>query len=987
MVKSKNGDIDVYSEFQFDKLMRQRIREVLIVCSDYDHFMLEEDGRIEETLFQEYVSLNLRYPPQFTQVSTAGEAVEKLKIKKFDLVIEMLSVGSSTAIKLVEHIKSEYPEKPVVLLTSVSTEETKRVMKIDDLSSFDYLFSWQGNSNIMLAMVKILEDRMNAEHDINKIGVQCIILVEDSVRFYSSYLPVMYESLIRQAHNAMTEGLNEWQQTIRMRGRPKILMARSYEEAIYLYEKYKDNILGVISDISYYRNGEIDNDAGFKFCSHIKNNRKDIPILLQSYDTTQKKKAINNGAAFINKQTKTLLKELEYYIKTNYGFGNLVLKDPETGRSISYVRNLRELQYELETLNNESFAYHASRKDFSKWLMARSLFKLALQIRNATIEDTGDIEGMRKFILKSIKKYRTTQSKRVIAEYDRFRFDELSFFSRMGKGSLGGKGRGLAFINQHLQRHAHLLEYDNINISIPRTIVVTTQVFDDFMRHNDLFFTALNETDDNKILTAFINGEIPLQYHNDFEVILDRIRKPIAVRSSSLLEDSHHQPFAGIYKTYMLSNCVDDIEKRKKDLFSAIKAVYASTYLQHSKAYMRSTNNIVEDEKMAVIIQEITGKAYGEYFYPHISGVGRSLNYYPIAPAKTTDGIVDIAFGLGETVVNGKKTLRFSPAYPKKIIQLANPADAIKETQQEFFAIKLVDDEFNPLEPDQDYVVSMNISDVEHNGSLKNLVSTYDFENNRLRDGGNRNGRKVLTFSGVLKHESFPLAEITRKLLELSADAMNVPVEIEFAVNMDTAEDEPANFSLLQIRPIVENFESSDTKINSPFPENTIIYSEKALGNGLYNDISDIVVIRSDKFDRARTIEMGKELDIINKEFEEEGRDYILIVHGRLGSTDPWLGIPISWPSISKAKIIVESGTKDFRVEPSQGTHFFQNITTLGYAYITINPDIGDGLFGTEQLEKLSASSERQFFKTIHFDKPLIIKIDGKTNKALIYHE
>ena len=970
--------------FSFQELMSQRVREVLLVCSDYDRFMLEEDGRIEEQLFQEYVSLSLRYPLQFTHVSTAGEAIKNLNERTFDLVIVMLSVGDSTAVDLAEEIKSKFPRKPVVLLTPVSTKETLRILRLNELRAVDYIFSWQGNSNIMLAMVKLLEDRLNAEHDIRELGVQCIILVEDSVRYYSSYLPVIYESLIRQAHNAMTEGLNEWQQTLRMRSRPKILLARNYEEAVELFERYKNNILGVISDIAYDMNGKTSNEAGFALCRHIRSAQMNIPILLQSSSSSSRDEAVRNGAAFLYKQTKTLLKELEYYIKTNYGFGDFIFKDPSTGRSTGYVRNLRGLQHGLATLNDESFTYHTERNDFSRWLMARSLFSLAIKIRDVSLEDTGDIQGMREFIINSIKAYRTNLGKGVIAEFDRFRFDELSFFSRIGNGSLGGKGRGLAFINQQLKKHEDLLDFDGVSISIPRTIVLTTEVFDDFMKHNDLYTRALNEISDSEILQAFLSGSIPEKYHTDLETILEEITEPIAVRSSSLLEDSHHQPFAGIYKTYMLSNRNADFQVRRNELFMAIKAVYASTYYGHSKTYMKSTNNIVEEEKMAIIIQEVAGTAYGNRFYPNIAGVGRSLNYYPIGPEAPEDGVVDAAFGLGKTVVDGGTSLRFCPAYPKKIIQLTDPATALRSTQQKFFVINLDGKEFRPDRPDTTYIVPHEISEAEKDESLKMLVSTYDFENNRLRDGGGRPGKKVLTFAGILKYNSFPLAEILRTLLRIGSDAMNVPIEIEFAVNLDTPEGEPAVFSFLQIRPIVENFENSDTVIEAPDAESTIVYSEKALGNGRYDDIRDIVYLKPECFDRSKTKEMGIELNEINRKYLDRDENYILVVRGRLGSTDPWLGIPLAWPAISKAKIIVESGTREFRVEPSQGTHFFQNITSLGCGYLTINPDLGDGVFNIDKLDKFKISSEHRFFKTARSEEPLVVKINGRSGKALI---
>ncbi|HAK45843.1 MAG TPA: phosphoenolpyruvate synthase [Spirochaeta sp.] len=970
--------------FPFENLMSCRISEILIVCSDYDHFMLESDGRIDELLFQEYVSLSLRYPPKFTHISSSDGALRLLTEKNYDLIIVMLSVGGSSAEDLAERIKSDYPHKPVILLSPVSTKETMRILRIKELRALDYVFSWQGNANTMLAMVKLLEDKMNAEYDVSRLGVQCIILVEDSMHYYSSYLPVIYASLIRQAHNAMTEGLNEWQQTIRMRGRPKILLARNYEEAIALFDEYRDNLLGVISDIEFHREGNLDKEAGYALCKHIHSKTGNIPILLQSSRSAYNSCSDCSGVAFLDKHTKTLLKDLEFYIQTNYGFGDFVFKEPMTGESTGVAKNLRELQYGIAKLSDTSFSYHVLRNDFSRWLMARSLFNLAKQIRDISLEDTGDMKGMRKFISNSIKSYRTNMGKGVIAEFDRNRFDELSYFTRIGNGSLGGKGRGLAFVNQQLHEHENLLDFPDVNIAIPRTIVLTTEMFDDFMLHNDLHNAALKNTDDAELLQIFLKAEIPDSYLPDLEAILREIEAPLAVRSSSLLEDSHYQPFAGIYSTYMLSNIDESLKVRKEELFTAIKAVYASTYYQHSKLYMKSTNNIVEEEKMAVVIQEVAGNTYKNRFYPNISGVARSLNFYPIGPEKPEDGIVDAAFGLGKTVVDGGTVLRFCPAYPRKIIQLTDPQTALRSTQKEFYSLNLDRKHFDPAKPEKCYLVSESIEKAEDDGSMTQLVSSYDFQNNRLRDGSSRAGRKVLTFAGVLKYNSFPLAEIISRLLKIGREAMNVPIEIEFAVNLDTPEGEPTEFSFLQIRPIVENLENSDTQIEKELPDNTLIYSCKALGNGVYQNITDIVYIKPECFDRSSTKEMGEQLNEINKEYTEQEKDYLLVVQGRLGSTDPWLGIPLAWPAISHAKIIVESGTKDFRVEPSQGTHFFQNITSLGCGYLTINPELEDGIFNVESLSRMDAVSDDEFIRIVRFDNPLNIRINGKSGRALI---
>jgi len=974
----------VLKETAFHKLMSLRIREILLVCSHYDKFMLDEDGRIEEQLFQEYMSLSLHYPPRMTQASTVDEANEAIENKYFDLVILMLSVGEDNLVDLAEGIKNKYPLKPIILLTPLSTKETMKRIKMEDSGLIDYIFSWQGNTNIMLAMVKLLEDRMNVDPDVNTVGVQAIILVEDSVRYYSSYLPVIYETLFKQARSLMKEGLNEWEQTKRMRGRPKILLARSYEEALSLYEKYKKNILGIISDIAYLKNGKIDNEAGLTLCSHIRKENQDLPVLLQSSQLEHKEAAIKYGASFIHKHTKTLLKELENYIRSHYGFGDFIFRNPDTLEPIGSATDLKDLQKLILKINDESFTYHVKNNEISKWLKARALFNLANYLRPKTISDFTDISEMKQFIYQTIKDFRTQHGRGIIAEFNSTRFDELTFFSRIGSGSLGGKGRGLAFVDQQLKKNEITNKFPNVIITIPRTVVLTTEVFDNFMLTNDLYDIALSDTKDSIIFDSFLSAKLPEYVLSNLETILESITQPIAVRSSSLLEDSHYQPFAGIYTTYMLPNNAEKNSIRLNEICKAIKSVYASTYLNQSKDYMKATNNIVEDEKMAVIIQEITGNNFGDKYYPNISGVARSLNFYPIGSEKAEEGIVNIAFGLGKTVVDGGISLRFSPFHPKKIIQLSNPGLAIKNSQKKFYALDMKSIDLDPKESDGGNLLHLDIEEAEKDNSLDLVASTYDFENNRLREGTDRKGKKIITFSSILKYSMFPLSEISKTILKMGQDIMNVPIEIEFAVNLNTEEGEPKIFSFLQIRPIVKGSEGSDTDIGLVDTRKTLIYSEKAMGNGVFEKIKNLVYIKPDSFDPGKTKIMGKMISELNTKFKNSGKNYILVVPGRLGSTDPWLGIPIAWTDISHARIITETGTSNFRVEPSQGTHFFQNITSLGCAYLTINPYVNDGIFNTAALSEMEAIFENEFIRHIQFEEELDARVDGRSGKAVI---
>ena len=836
----------------------------------------------------------------------------------------------------------------------------------------------------MLAMVKVLEDRMNVDPDVNNVGVQSIILVEDSVRYYSSYLPVIYETLFKQARSLMKEGLNEWEQTIRMRGRPKILLARSYEEALSLYEKYKKHILGVISDIAYLKNGEINNEAGLTLCEHIRKEDQDLPILLQSSQLEHKEAALKQGASFIHKHTKTLLKELEHYIRINYGFGDFIFRNPDTQEPLGTATDLKELQNLILKIDDKAFTYHVQNNEISKWLKARALFNLANYLRPKTISDFSNITEMKQFIYKSIKDFRTQHGRGIIAEFSNNRFDELTFFSRIGSGSLGGKGRGLAFVDQQLKKNEITYKFNNVIISIPRTIVLTTEVFDEFMLINDLYDTALSGDDDKLILKTFLKAKFPKTIISNLDTILENITQPIAIRSSSLLEDSQYQPFAGIYSTYMLPNNGEKLSSRRKELCKAIKSVYASTYLKQSKDYMKATNNIVEDEKMAVIIQEITGNNFQDKYYPNISGVARSLNFYPIGSEKADEGIVNIAFGLGKTVVDGGISLRFSPSHPKKVIQLSNPGLAMKTSQKKFYALDMKSKDLRPREDDGGNLLHLDIDKAENDNSLRLVASSYDFENNRLREGTDRKGKKIITFSSILKYSMFPLADICKTILKMGQDIMNVPIEIEFAVNLNTEDNEPEIFSFLQIRPIVKGSEGTETDIKTIDSETTLIYSEKAMGNGVYENIKDLIYIKPDSFDPGKTKIMGKMISDLNANFKNSGNSYILVVPGRLGSTDPWLGIPIAWTDISNARIITETGTSSFRVEPSQGTHFFQNITSLGCAYLTINPFVDDGIFNTKVLSQMNAVFENEFIRHIQFKEPLDARVDGRSGRAII---
>ncbi len=973
----------IIPETVFQDLMSKRVRNILLVCSRYDRFMLEEDGRIEELLFQDYVSLGLRYPPKITHANSAQVALELLEEREFELVITMLNIGELHVAELAKTIKETYPEKSIIILTPQATHKMLLAIKTESKNVVDHILTWQGNPNILLAMVKLVEDKMNAPLDTASAGVQVIILVEDSVRYYSTYLPIIYTTLIQQARYIMSEGLNDWSRTRRMRGRPKIILAKTYNEAVELYDTYKKYTLGIISDITYRRDGVIDKEAGLRLCEYIRTDNNELPILLQSSRLEYQIEAERYNAHFIHKHSETLLADIRTYIRKNYGFGDFIFRDPTSLTPIAKAENLRSLQYALATLPLESFIYHVNNNDISKWLKARALFNLAKQIRPMVVGDYDSPDAMRSHIISTIKAYRSQRGRNTIALFNKERFDELSFFTRIGSGSLGGKGRGLAFISMIVKEHGLAEKYPEMYISIPRTIVLTTELFDLFMESNGLYNEVTKDYTDREITQIFLDAKFPEELKENLRAILKVLRAPIAVRSSSLLEDSHYQPFAGIYETCMIPNDHPDFDRRMKDICDAIKCVYASTYYKKSKDYLRATNHMVEEEQMAVLIQQVTGAKFGSYCYPSLSGVARSLNYYPIGKESAEDGVAYIAFGFGKTVVDNGTTLRFSPKYPKRAMQLNVQDSMATKTQQEFYALNM-ERPFNPDLFTAENLERLTIEEVPDMSSLKYVASTYDLRNRTLSDSPSAKGKKMITFSALLKYNALPVVQIVRDLLILGEQIMNVPIEIEFACNFHKPIEKQPEFSILQIRPIVEGAESSDVSFTKEDSEHALIHSKRAMGNGIYSDIYDLVYIKPEVFDPSKTMEMAQIIAEINESFIEDDKGYILLVAGRLGSSDPWLGIPTSWAQISQAKVIIETGLQGFEVEPSQGTHFFQNLTSLHNGYMTINPIRGDGSCDYERIRELECILDTEHICMVRSEKPFIVKIDGKSGEGFI---
>lgn len=972
-----------FTDTSFDLLMQKRIRRVLIICSNYDNYMLEEDGRIDEQIFNEYASLNLRDPPSFVQTDNAEDAFRILNDGNIDLVITMLSIKGTDVFGLAKRIKSRFENIPIVVLTYFSREVSMR-LEGEDLSAIDYVFCWLGDASLILAIIKLIEDKMNADYDIEHIGVQSIILVENSIRYISAYLPSIYRIILQQSIDFQREALNEHQRMLKMRGRPKILLAYNFNDALTLYKKYKYNVLGVISDISYKRDEIQDENAGIELCKVIMADDDNVPFLLQSSSLSHKKTAEELGAGFIFKYSKSLSLELRNFIIQNLAFGPFVFKNPDTLEPIAIATDLQSLQQKLLTIPDNTLEYHAKRNHFSKWLNARALFPVAQMFKFIQKDDFETMDEMRKFLYVAISSFRSGKGRGVIAKFDKTSFDEYHIFSRIGDGSIGGKARGLAFINRIIKNNKLYNKFPDVLITIPRTVVLSTDIFDEFMESNNLYSIGLSDLSDDEILNRFINAELPGHVYQDFYSFLEVSRNvPLAVRSSSKLEDSHYQPFAGVYSTYMIPR-VSDNKLMVKLLSDAIKEVYASVYYKASKAYMTATSNVIDEEKMGIILQEVCGTRHGEIFYPTLSGVARSINYYPIGSEKAEDGIVNIAFGLGKLIVEGGLSLRFSPRHPKKILQLSSPESAIKNTQKVFRALDLNVCSFVPSTDDSVNILRIDIKELQNDAALRNVVSTYDRTNNMLRDGMMYSGPRIITFANILQHKAFPLAEILNTILEIGQNEMNNPIEVEFAANLETPPGAPKVFNFLQIRPIVHNEETTHIILDHINKEDTIVYSEAALGNGLFKGIRDIVYIKPESFNPAHNKMLTHEIETLNASFTKAGTGFVLIGPGRWGSADPWLGIPVKWHQISAARIIIESGLKNYRIDPSQGTHFFQNLTSFRVGYFTINPYINEGYYDVDYLNGLTSVFENSHIRHVRLPDPLDIMIDGRRHTGVI---
>ncbi len=970
------------------RLMQHRIHKILLVCCSYDGYILEEDGHIEQQINQEYLELNMSNPPSFTRVSSTIEALDRLDAEPdFDFILTMYNVGELDVFRFGKIVRERYPHIPVALLTSFSKDIYRRIEE-QDRSGLDSIFCWHGNTELIIAIIKLMEDKMNAEEDILEGGVQAILLVEDSVRFYSTYLPELYKLLLLQNTEFLKDAFNEQQQILRKRARPKVLLATNYDDAVSLYNKYRNNLLGIISDVGFVRHrddrpADEQADAGIEFCRLVKRDNPLMPVLLQSSQTEYRQAARQLGAGFIAKNSKTLLTQMSDFIAKEFAFGEFVFKDLASGAVIGRAKDLKQMQELIATIPDDVFEYHTSQNHLSKWLYARGLFPLASSIRRLNASHFSTVEAHRDALVALFRDYRVLLGQGVIARFDAATYSDAIGFARMGEGSLGGKARGLAFLNSMLQKYDQYDKHPDVRIRIPRSVVIATDYFDEFIRTNGLEYIISQEMSDEELLAEFVSSHLSEKLMSDLKAFVATVRRPLAVRSSSKLEDSHYQPFAGIYSTYMIPR-TDNDDQTLRLLLKAVKSVYASVYFAASRAYIQTSQNLLSEEKMAVIVQEVCGTEQDGYFLPTFSGVARSINYYPIGDEKPEEGICNLAMGLGKIVVDGGRTLRFSPRWPRRVLQTSTVGLALSETQNEVMALNLRPEAFRTSSDDAVNVDRIDLKRAAEFRQMRFVGSVWDRENDRISDSPSDRGRKLITFNNILKYNMFPLADIISDILRMGAEEMHCPVEIEFAGNMDVPAGQQYLMNLLQIRPIIDNHDNRSIDWSAIDTSRALIYAESALGIGRMEGITEIVYVKPSTFDKLKTERIAEELLELNRRMRDEGLSYILVGPGRWGTSIPSLGIPVKWSHISEAKVIVECGLKDFHVDPSQGTHFFQNVTSLGVGYLTIAPYRGDGRFDMERLEALPAAAEGEYLRRVHFDHPLEVWVDGRSNRALV---
>ncbi len=986
--RADDSILDAEERFEgFENLMPFKVQNILLVSSLYDSFILREDGRLNELLIDESLELNLRQIPGIAHVSSCAEAIEMARSQpRFNLIVTNLAVGDMDAAQLAREVKRAGLDVPVVVL-AYDYREIKKFLARNPVTGIDRIFLWQGNARILIAIVKYIEDKRNVRHDTRAIGVPVLLVVEDNIRYYSAFLPVIYTELIKQSRRVIQEGINVAHKLVRMQARPRILLSSNFEDAARLVEEYRNYLIGLVSDVEFPWEGKLSPEAGFELARMVKGLVPDVPVVLQTSRTEFRPRAHAAGYSFLRKRSPTLLKDLRRILTEHFGFGDFVFRLPD-GSEVGRAKDLNELEEQLQTVPAESIFFHAQSNHFSHWLMARTEFALAAKLRPRRVSDFDGPEALRRDLIESIHEYRREQSEVLIGDFraDTFQPSESSFL-RIGSGSLGGKARGLAFVRHLLRQSRIARRFPGVRISVPPAVVLATDVFDQFVAENNLLDFALRCEDDAEIQRKFLAAPLSPALNQDLQSFLAEVKHPLAVRSSSLLEDSQYQPFTGVYETFLLGNQEENAEARLTALSQAIRRVYASMFSRHAKAYVRATPYRLEEEKMAVILQQVVGTAHGERFYPDFSGVVRSHNFYPVAPMSFADGIAAVALGLGRAVVDGGKCLTFCPRYPLNVVQFSSVEEILTNSQSEFWALELHGAENG--RPGHWHERRFNLNAAESDGTLQAVASTYSSDNDAVYDGVSRPGARIVTFAPMLKHGTFPLAEILNVLIRAGEDALGNPVEIEFAVRLPRQagplSGQAAEFGFLQIRPLTLARDSEVLTFDDVRPEELICRSGKVLGNGCIENLYDVVVVDSQRFERSHSQEVAKAVAQFNWRLNEENRPYLLIGVGRWGSTEPWLGIPVEWDEISGARAIVEAGFRDFRVTPSQGSHFFQNLTAFQIGYFTVNPDAGEGSVDWQWLAEQPSVEEEGCVRRLQFAEPIRVVMNSRTSQGAIF--
>jgi hypothetical protein len=964
----------------FHDLMQWKVGRVLLVSSLYDSFMISEDSLAEELVRGEFLGVELSTIPALHRVSTGAEAMAALKSGlSYDAIITSPLVGDTHAGGLTQQVRAAGFDMPVILL-AYHDHELQDYVRTYGLDDVDRAFLFQGDNQLLLAIVKYIEDLKNAPHDVDAMGVQLILVIEDNIRYYSYFLPVIYTAVLHNTASLLPDGLNLAHKLLRVRARPKILLASTFEEAAEYFKEYEDNILGVISDVEFPKGGEPCADAGVQFARRVLERKSDIPVLLNSGRLENEVLARSNATSFLHKYSPTLLAELNEFMAANFGFGDFVFR-LEDGTEVGRASDLRSMEIAIQQIPGESITFHAGRNHFSGWFKAHTEFEIAHRLRPRRLSDFEGAEDIRDFLIRSIRKHRDDRRGALVADFDSERFSPEIGFARIGSGSLGGKARGLAFARR-LLRDARLDHvFDDVRIRVPATVVVATDVFDAFLADNHVHDLALKANSDEEVEAAFADAEFPAHVREHLRAFLALATYPLAVRSSSLLEDAKYQPFSGVYDTIMIPNDHADLEVRLERLQHAIKRVYASTFSQKAKRYVAATAYRLEGEKMAVILQRVVGGTHGDRFYPDFAGVALSQNFYPVGPVRPEDGMAAVALGLGAEVVEGEQCLRFSPRHPERLLQMSSVKDALRNSQREFYAVRLGTEADQGLEVE---LVKSDLETAERDGTLAWVGSTYSPENDTIYEGVGRDGIRLVTFAPMLKHALFPLAEVLAELLDLGTYAAGGAVEIEFAVSLAVPAGTPKEFGFLQLRPVVHTMDPTTVDLSTVDSSAALCASSSVLGSGRIDALYDIVFVDQDAFERGRSQQVAAEVARFNDRLCSDGRPYLLVGVGRWGSADPFLGIPVAWHEISGARVIVEAGFRDFKVTPSQGTHFFQNLVANKVGYFTVNPEAGDGTVDWEWLRSIESVDSTSFVRHLHFDEPVVVLMDGRNNAGVI---